>query len=707
MHEIASHARGLRLLACFALLLVAACRSGTEPPAAASITRVGDEHRQGMANAPLAEPLSVRVTDGAGNPVAGVTVTWSVTAGGGSVAPGSSATDANGVASTSWTLGAGAGEQTVTATIPTGATVIFRATALTVGSCPAEPVALGAGGVCLASPAQLASLQVAGGGAGAEFVVVQYFDGNFTRSSIGVEASATGAIAAIGPPLPDVTATAGIPLQGASPVLTQDIAFERQLRRRERATLPRLVGAGRATRAGEIEATPGFNVVPTEPRMQVGTVMTLNANANDACGVNAAFMKQAVVRAMSANAVIVEDTQNPAGFTEADYNAILAEYESVIRPTNVEAFGTHTDIDNNQRVIIFYTIEVNKLTAPNSTSFVGGFFFSRDLFPKTATATTPTGKTLTACAGSNAAEMFYMLAPDPQGCFHSGLAGQCFPSNARSVDFVRRTTLGTSAHEYQHLINASRRLYIIPGATFPEVVWLDEGLAHIAEELSYYRATTLSPRMNLNWDDIRASQPILDALNRYMTANLSRFNSYLRATRSQSPYGESPQTGTSSPGDWDDLETRGAIWAFLRWAADHRGSGDGDVWNRLARDATLTGADNLRNVFGADIGSRFRQWAAANYVDDAPGVPQSVSTFRHPSWNFRSILPPAFAGNNNQYPLQIFQIGSAPATFTLVDGGAGYLRFGVAGNQTATVRVTQAGGGQLPGGASAWVVRTK
>ncbi len=73
---------------------------------------------------------SVKVTDAALNPVSGVTVTWSVTKGGGSITP-SSITNANGIATAQWILGDTAGAQTATATSGglSGSPVTFSATA--------------------------------------------------------------------------------------------------------------------------------------------------------------------------------------------------------------------------------------------------------------------------------------------------------------------------------------------------------------------------------------------------------------------------------------------------------------------------------------------------------------------------------------------------------------------------------------------------
>ena len=63
--------------------------------------------------------------------------------------------------------------------------------------------------------------------------------------------------------------------------------------------------------------------------------------------------------------------------------------------------------------------------------------------------------------------------------------------NKRSKAQVVTFTNGTVAHEYQHLINASRRMYVNGVGPNFEEKWLDEGLAHIAEELNFFRVAGL------------------------------------------------------------------------------------------------------------------------------------------------------------------------------------------------------------------------
>lgn len=73
------------------------------PPAA--ITILSGDRQVGEVGAPLAQPIAVTVRDESGRPLQGVALTFSVTGGGGSVAEPTDTTDAQGVASTIWTMG--------------------------------------------------------------------------------------------------------------------------------------------------------------------------------------------------------------------------------------------------------------------------------------------------------------------------------------------------------------------------------------------------------------------------------------------------------------------------------------------------------------------------------------------------------------------------------------------------------------------------
>lgn len=98
--------------------------------AAGVVQKTGGDAQTGEVGTALPVPLEVRVDDRLGVPIAGVSVGFTVTAGGGSVASASVTTSSEGKARTTWTLGTVAGApQTVVASAQ-GKTASFSATAV-------------------------------------------------------------------------------------------------------------------------------------------------------------------------------------------------------------------------------------------------------------------------------------------------------------------------------------------------------------------------------------------------------------------------------------------------------------------------------------------------------------------------------------------------------------------------------------------------
>ena len=100
--------------------------NATIPSTARLEIRGGDAQRAPVGTA-LAESLAVRLTLASGAPVQGAGITWLVTAGGGSVEPQQSTTDAAGIARARWALGTSAGPSAAAATVADLAGVHFTA----------------------------------------------------------------------------------------------------------------------------------------------------------------------------------------------------------------------------------------------------------------------------------------------------------------------------------------------------------------------------------------------------------------------------------------------------------------------------------------------------------------------------------------------------------------------------------------------------
>jgi hypothetical protein len=641
------------------LLLAASCGDSVGPGDAASLAIEHEAQRLRDATLLVGDSLNLTLTFRVGGrPSTPRDVRWS------STNPAVAAVNADGV---------------VRALAAGGAQVIASASSVadTVNLTVFDTVGEGCGGgaglqlsvgqALVTTGAAAPRLCLEGGPGGAEFVLIP-FHASSAAGTLGVEFTGVG----LGfprstvQPLMDTHAHTLVMPEGPG----VDVQFDRRLREREaRELTPLIRGAG-----GLFEGPRADVVAASVP--QRGEVLTLNVNAKETC--TNPVNRQARVMEISQRAIILADVQNPTGgFTDADYRAFAKDFDELVHPTVVGNFGEPTDIDANGRVMVLFTSAVNEMTTTNSDSYVAGFFYGRDLFPKSD----QTG--FRGCAASNSAELLYMLVPDPNGTING---------NRRSREFVRDRTVGVLAHELQHLINASRRLRVVRTQNWSEEFWLNEGLSHIAEELVFYAATPWSARQNLPIDVIRANTSGLNAFNQYQVTNAARLSGYMRRPESASPI-----NGT-------DLPTRGAIWGFLRYAADRRSGSESEFWRRLI-DAQVTGYDNLAGALQASPMDWMQDWVVSLYTDDFIAVPVQ---YTQPSWHSRSILP-ALSSNAGSYPLRVQSLTSGEANRVRVDlvgGGSAFLRLAVRAGQQGEV-VTTSGGATAPSRLRMTIVRTR
>ncbi len=656
------------------LLALAAACSGDGPTRSPSVDRVFVNPAEASINVGETTKLSAQARDDENVAVAGTTFTWA------SLDPGVAGVGPDGTVT-----GLAGGTARVVASAPNGRADTAVVAVLNVAaecSAPGATPNMAVGDTVTVRGAQASLLCLAGAAAGAEYVVMPFHATLEQEATVNVRLTSTGVRAASGPPNPSLapsfSSTSGLAQARA------DGGFHTRLSERTRDRLSALVPGARAQERAR-SLGPRMAVAAAPPA--VGELLQLNVSTlsdaqGDPCTIT--DYRTGRVTAVSQRAVIVADTANPAGgFTAQDYQHVAVTFDTLIYPVNVEAFGVPHDVDQNGRVIIFYTRAVNELTPANVNYVVGGYFYGRDLFPKQAANGFP------ACAGSNATEMFYMLAPDPTGVVNG---------NARSTAEVRNSTLGVVGHEFQHLISASRRLYIVPGvggSDWNEDAWLNEGLSHIGEELLFYHRAGRGPRMNLG-GEIMDQPQLASAFNTFQRSNHNRFAQYLLNPDQDSPYDR-------AFGEEDDLATRGAAWGFLRWMADQRQPAGNDLtlWYNLVNN-DVVGLANLEEVTGADAVDLFRRFAVATYTDDAVGG-TAGALFNHPSWNYRSL----YARVSNGFPLEVTSLqSSTPTNLTLVAGGTAYLRAGVNANQLASVRVTT-GNAAPSASVQVTIVRTK
>jgi hypothetical protein len=261
------------------------------------------------------------------------------------------------------------------------------------------------------------------------------------------------------------------------------------------------------------------------------------------------------------------------------------------------------------------------------------------------------------CPGSNEAEMTYLAIPDPS-----------WPENIRN--FIRRTIVSTIAHEFQHAINASRRIFVFNA--LPEEVWLNEAMSHIVEELMFYRMSGLGPGQAIDLQTLTSTQQRVDAANGFQISNLANFGTYLGEPEAASPLAPSGQV--RGP-------TRGSAWNLLRYTADRRGGDQNQLWYSLL-NTELAGAANLQQTVGSDLLPWMRDWSVSLHASS--GSPHADSRFRQASWNFASVLPALF----DEFPLSLQLLeNEVPVSTTIRAGSAAYMRFAVASGQLAEIDV--------------------
>lgn len=170
------------------------------------------------------------------------------------------------------------------------------------------------------------------------------------------------------------------------------------------------------------------------------------------------------------------------------------------------------------------------------------------------------------------------------------IAGQAHANRRRAVfvsdDFVSYPNLvvyGVLAHEYQHLLNFTRKTAANGGQTLSEDSWLDEGMSMYAQQVCGYG---------------------LAAGDRFAAHDVGVFES------DQANYGLVDWTGNPLP-------AFGQSYLFVRYLVDRFGIG---ILRELV-DNPQIGIANVQTVLqrrGLDFPGVFRDWAMANFLNNTP-----------------------------------------------------------------------------------------
>src|SRR2546427_5997329 len=394
----------------------------------------------------------------------------------------------------------------------------------------------------------------------------------------------------------------------------------------------------------------------------VGDVGTFSVCSNLDC--TSKTTVTATAKQVGVHIAIFEDNSKPSGgLSDADFLSLRYKFDTLLYVRDTLAFGRESDIDQNGVVIVLMTNAVNQLVSASecSAGFVAGYFYGADLI----------------FGQGNNGEGFYSLVADPLGTL----------SCPHSVAQVNTLVPVTFIHEFQHMISFGQHYLKRAGA--PEVLWLNEGLSHYAEEMGGRKYLPL---------------PVPDTATfcEYVGGDLHNASQYFSAPQNHFLLATE---GIGTLAEW------GAVWLFVRYLVDQTAAStslaDADAVTRQLDQTTFTGAANVEHVTGRPFAETVAHWALANYVSDLPGFPPppALPELRYKLWTFRADYPtlsarcPAPNGIPGSFPLApVTGLGDAVHLRDTLRAGSGlyYLAQQSAGAAGFTLLFSDGRGFALP-----------
>jgi hypothetical protein len=317
---------------------------------------------------------------------------------------------------------------------------------------------------------------------------------------------------------------------------------------------------------------------------------------------------RSTLRAVGKRVAIYVDP-NDLGIVSQDLLREVAEtFDEKILPTTTRLWGPAHDVDHDGRFTIFLTSWLGRLGAGRlaTDGFVRGADFDTSL-------TAPFG---------NHCDMMYLNASLEPGAH-------------------LRTIL---AHEYTHAVIFSRKAIGRGGvrAGGEEEGWLDEALAHLAEDLFGFSRSNLDYRVDAF---LAAPERYRLVVDDYYTANLFRSHGH-----------------------------RGGAYLFLRWCADQYGPG---LVNSLIR-SPKHGIASLEAATGSSFDDLFRRWtvdlatSGFSKTDDSGGASHRDSRAEVSATEAGPRMTWLAAGDHHEWSsggtaAHFLTIGSSPTGCTRVE----------------------------------------
>lgn len=465
-------------------------------------------------------------------------------------------------------------------------------------------------------------------------------------------------------------------------------AAEMRLRELERRVFgPAGRAAGTASSSGAAaDAANASGAIRIPSSVEIGDevavrVPNIGGGSDELCEFSAI---ETVVREVGQRGVWLHDLENPTdGYTDQDYEEMSALLDDIIYETNVAYFGQPEDLDDNDRIVIVTTKEVNEVEG------LLGFVTNADFADRSQ------------CASSDEGELYYGRAPDPDGEF--------------GAEYTRATARLDSplliAHEFTHIIQFGRRL---ARAGFPPLPtrWELEGQATLAEEVVGHEVTGRSTGQNYGAPVAWNEEPQTSVQSWYTNAfvDMAFYFGFQGNDTPQVQNAPEQCTWIDAQGsdNYGPCEGRpfvyGVSWSFLRWLSDQYGpefAGGEQELHRSLVENDFTGYETVESVVDVSMDTLLAQWAAALYVDDR--IPAADDALTISSWDLAEI----FGSRDEAAHLRPYVRSFADFSddVSVRAASTAYFLVGGADRPATAIRATDRSDQSLRGGMQLWVVR--
>ena len=306
----------------------------------------------------------------------------------------------------------------------------------------------------------------------------------------------------------------------------------------------------------------------------------------------------------------------------------ITTFDDRIHQAAARRFGLARDVDHDGRFTVLFSSWLDHLAGGRHA--VDGFVKTADMDP---TVSAPFG---------NGCDMMYLNAGLKPGPY-------------------LRTVM---AHEYMHAVIYTRKSLERPRAGEPgpeEEGWLDEALAHLAEDLHGFSPSNIDYRIGAYLSRPEAYQLVVDD---YFAADLFRSHG-----------------------------NRGSTYLFLRWCADRYGI---DLIPSLVL-SDRRGVDNVESATGSTFAALYRRWSLATFLSgmDPSARPLAVDDDGYLSLNLRApindreLAGPRYHAMAPGSPADRWEAAGTSTHYVILDGSAsGAVEVEVQGPPEAGIQVT-------------------